>query len=91
MESRKDIVSAIRTQDLDWMNYYKIKSINPRRQIDRILKIFKNKTVEEHIKDKTCSSCYKYIQVINMTADHIREWGISGICKCCQDKFFLEN
>ena len=91
MESRKDIVSAIRTQDLDWMKFYKIKPITPRRPIDRLLKTFENKIVEEYIKDKTCSSCYKYIQVVNMTADHIREWGVSGMCRCCQDNFFLEN
>lgn len=91
MESLKDVVSAIRTQDLDWMNRYKIKSIIPRRPIDRVMKNFKKKTIDEHIKDKSCSSCYKYVQVVDMTADHIREMGISGMCKCCQDNFFLEN
>ena len=91
MESRQDVVSAIRTQNLEWMNYYKIKPITPRRPIDRVMKTLKSKTVEEHIQDKTCSSCYKYIQVLNMSAEHIREWGISGMCKSCQDHLFLEN
>ena len=91
MESNKDIVTAIRTQDLEWMNYYKVHPIKPRRPIDRLMKSLGKKTIEEHIKDKTCSSCYKYVQILKMTADHIREWGISGMCHSCQDTFFLEN
>jgi hypothetical protein len=73
------------------MNYYNIKPINPRKPIDRLLKSLEKKTIKEHIKDKTCSSCYKYTQILKMTGNHIREWGISGMCSSCQDNFFLEN
>ena len=92
MTTRKlDIVNAIRNQDESWCHRYNTKLIQPKRPIDRLLKNLGKKTIAEHIQDKTCSSCYKYISVLNMTADHIREWGISAMCRTCQDNFFLEN
>ena len=86
-----DIVTAIRRQDESWCHHYNTKLITPKRPIDRLIKSLGRKTIEEHIKDKTCSSCYKYVGILGMTAEHIREWGISGMCKSCQDTFFIEN
>jgi hypothetical protein len=91
MESRKNAKTAIRTQDPCWSKFHNISLKKPSRPIDRLMKSLGKKTTEEHITDKTCASCFKYIQIIGMTADHIREWGISGMCKSCQDEFFLEN
>tara|TARA_B100000795_G_C22417369_1_gene293181 strand:+ start:252 stop:524 length:273 start_codon:yes stop_codon:yes gene_type:complete len=88
MESHKDITTAIRTQDSCWLKYYNLKPIKPKRPIDMLFKSMGKKTIEEHINDKTCSSCFKVIQVLKMTKDDIVEWGISGMCRICQDKFF---
>jgi len=87
----KQKTSAIRTQDTAWCNHLGVKLIRPRRPIDRILKNLGKKTIDEHIQDKICSSCYKYVGMLDMTADHIREWGISGMCRKCQDRFFEKD
>ena len=84
-------INAIRKQDSSWCHYYNKKLIQPKRPIDRLLKSLGKKTVGEQIQDKTCSSCFKYVSILNMTADHIKEWGISAMCRTCQDNFFLEN
>tara|TARA_A100001011_G_C13912147_1_gene675525 strand:- start:74 stop:331 length:258 start_codon:yes stop_codon:yes gene_type:complete len=83
-----DSKTAIQKQNSAWCNYYGIKLVKPRKPIDRILKNLGNKTVDQHIQDKTCSSCYKYVGVLEMTGDDIREWQISGMCRKCQDHFF---
>lgn len=88
---RSTVVNAIRTQDESWCHFYKKKLIKPKRQIDRLRKNLGHKSIDQHIQDKTCSSCFKYVGVLNMTADHIREWGVSGMCRHCQDAMFLEN
>tara|TARA_B110000967_G_scaffold208360_1_gene260283 strand:- start:1184 stop:1456 length:273 start_codon:yes stop_codon:yes gene_type:complete len=88
MESHKDKITAIRTQDAYWLKYYGLKPTKPMKPIDKLFKSLGKKTIAEHINDKTCTSCYKVIQILKMTEKDIIELGISGMCKTCQDNFF---
>tara|TARA_B100000795_G_scaffold267197_2_gene251569 strand:+ start:58 stop:330 length:273 start_codon:yes stop_codon:yes gene_type:complete len=88
MESHKDKTTAIRTQDPHWLKYYNLKPKKPMKPIDMLFKSIGKKTIQEHIQDKTCSCCYKVVQMSKMTEEDIIELGISGMCKTCQDDFF---
>ena len=89
--SIRNVRSTILFQDAAWANFLGVKLIKPKKPIDRILKNNGKKTIDQHIMDKSCASCFKKVNILDMTADNIRIWGDSGICCYCQDKYSLEN
>ena len=83
--------SAIVHQDVCWAKHLGIKLIKPRRQLDRLRKVLVEKSINSYIQDKICSSCLKYVQILDVTNEQLKYWTKSGICSRCQLKLIKNN